>query len=80
MELMTVEEVAAKLRVSTKTIRRWCADGQIKALRVGRQWRVTQDALDKFLAESQEVKEDLKKADGPAAYAARPTIAAALHA
>lgn len=40
MEMMTPEEVADWLRVSTKTIYRWLEDGKLPALRVGRTYRI----------------------------------------
>jgi len=43
--LMTVEEVAAYLRVSTKTVRRQIAAGHIQAIRIGRSIRVSPDEL-----------------------------------
>jgi excisionase family DNA binding protein len=45
---LTVEEVAQKLRISTRTVRRWAAAGAISALRVGRQWRIPADALEQL--------------------------------
>lgn len=36
----TVEEVAARLRVSTETVRRWCRDDIIRCVRMGRQFRI----------------------------------------
>jgi excisionase family DNA binding protein len=44
--LMTVEEVAAYLRVSTKTVRRQIIAGHIPAIRIGRSVRVSPEALD----------------------------------
>ncbi|MCF8471361.1 MAG: helix-turn-helix domain-containing protein [Sphingomonadaceae bacterium] len=43
--LMTVEEVAAYLRVSTKTVRRQIAAGHIQAIRIGRSIRVSPEEL-----------------------------------
>jgi excisionase family DNA binding protein len=43
--LMTVEEVAAHLRVSTKTVRRQIAAGHIQAIRIGRSIRVSPEEL-----------------------------------
>lgn len=44
-ELLTVKEVAQYLRVGQVTIWRWCQQGQIPALRVGRNWRIHRDDL-----------------------------------
>ena len=78
MEYMTVDEVAAKLRVASKTVRRWCASGQLKALRAGRAWRIKPADLDVFMQAEPEVKEESKKADGLAGFPTRPMSAAAL--
>jgi excisionase family DNA binding protein len=38
-------EAAARLRCSTATIRRMCRHGQLRYLRLGREYRITEDAL-----------------------------------
>lgn len=43
--LLTVEEVAAYLRVSAKTVRRQIAAGHIQAIRIGRSIRVSPEVL-----------------------------------
>jgi excisionase family DNA binding protein len=49
-ELLTVEEVAAKLRLSTATVRRLLARGDIQARKMGvRQWRVSAAALRAYI-------------------------------
>lgn len=48
--LLTVTEVAAELRVSTMTVYRLIAAGDLPALRVGRSYRIRHDDLDAFLA------------------------------
>lgn len=45
LALMTVPEVAAQLRIDPATVRRWIADGTLPAIKVGRDYRVEQDAL-----------------------------------
>lgn len=80
MEYLTVDEVAAKLRVASKTVRRWCASGQLKASRAGRPWRIKPADLDAFMQAQSEVNEELKKADGLAGFPTRPMSAAALNA
>lgn len=46
--LYTLDEVAKPLRVSTVTLRRRIAEGQLKAFRVGRGWRVKQSERDAY--------------------------------
>jgi excisionase family DNA binding protein len=36
--------------VSEKTVRRWIAAGQLAAHQLGRQWRITPDEIERFLA------------------------------
>lgn len=45
----TLEEIAQKLRVSYMTMYRWVKDGKLKAVKAGKQYRVKQSELDKFL-------------------------------
>lgn len=46
---LTPEEVAKKLKVSARTVRRWAAEGKLSALRVGRQWRIPANALEQLV-------------------------------
>ena len=48
--LLTVKEVAERLQVSTKTVRRWIAAGALSVHYIGRQLRVSEDDLLIFLA------------------------------
>lgn len=45
----TVKEVADLLKVSEVTVRRWIKDGELRAIDVGKGWRVGSDDLDAFL-------------------------------
>jgi excisionase family DNA binding protein len=47
---MSVEETAEQLAVSTKTIRRWIARGQLHYHRFGRQIRIAEEDLRAFVA------------------------------
>ena len=57
-ELMTVAEVADRLRVSTMTVYRLIQREEIQALRIGRSYRIHQDALDAFLQSDVVLQED----------------------
>ena len=48
--LLTIREVADILRIHARTAYRLVKDGNIAAIRVGTQWRVTEDALHDYVA------------------------------
>ncbi len=48
--LLTASEVADLLRVSRMTVYRLIKEGQIKALRVGRSYRLREDDVDEYLS------------------------------
>ncbi len=61
MRFLTVAEVADVMRVSKMTVYRMLHAGEIPAVRVGRSFRVPQDALEQYLATArieQEPEED----------------------
>ena len=45
----TVEEVAKQLRVNPRTVRSWIASGELIALDVGREYRISQSDLNSFI-------------------------------
>lgn len=47
--LMTVAEIATVMRVSRMTVYRLIRRGQLKAIRVGRNYRVSEDELNAYL-------------------------------
>jgi excisionase family DNA binding protein len=52
-ELMGVEEVAEYLGVGQVTVYRWCREGSLPCLKIGRRWRVRRQALEDFLRRSE---------------------------
>lgn len=48
-QILTVEELAAYLRLSTATIYRMAQTGKMPAKRVGRSWRFSQMLIDDWL-------------------------------
>jgi len=48
-EIMTIADVAAYLGLHELTVRRLAREGQLPALKLGRQWRVKRDLLEKWL-------------------------------
>jgi excisionase family DNA binding protein len=47
--IMTISEVAAYLGLHELTVRRLAREGAIPALKLGRQWRVKRDLLEKWI-------------------------------
>lgn len=53
-ELLGAEEVAGLLGVKETTVWRWCREGTVPCLKVGKHWRVRREALDAFLRQSED--------------------------
>jgi len=49
-DYLTTDEVAAKLRLNNKTIRRMLLGGRLPGVRIGRQWRIPEPAIAELLA------------------------------
>jgi excisionase family DNA binding protein len=47
--MLTVAEVAAYLKVSQPTARRWCARKKLPAFKIGREWRIDKKELDRVI-------------------------------
>src|SRR5919199_1722624 len=52
-ELLDTEEVAAYLGVGQVTVWRWCREGSLPCLKIGREWRIRREALERFLERSE---------------------------
>ena len=48
-ELLGVDEVAAYLGVGPVTIHRWCRDGRLPCIKLGKSWRIRRAAVEDFL-------------------------------
>lgn len=46
MELLTVQEVAKILKVTTRTVYNLIARGELKATKVGGQYRISRESID----------------------------------
>lgn len=49
LKLYTLQEAAEILKVNVRSIHRYKKDGRLEARRIGGQWRVTQDAIERFI-------------------------------
>ena len=52
-ELLSAGDVAELMGVKETTIWRWCREGHLPCLKVGKHWRVRRDALEDFLRQSE---------------------------
>ena len=52
-DLLDTDDVAAYLGVGSVTVWRWCRDGSLPCLKIGREWRIRREALEGFLQRSE---------------------------
>ncbi|MCC7436772.1 helix-turn-helix domain-containing protein [Candidatus Nomurabacteria bacterium] len=52
----SIDEVAELLKVAYLTVYRWIKAGKLEAVKAGKQYRITQVALDVFLTSDHNVK------------------------
>jgi excisionase family DNA binding protein len=45
----TVQELAERLEVAEATVRQWIKSGELRAIDIGKGWRIADTALDQFL-------------------------------
>ena len=48
-EFLTTDEVLGYLRINARTVYRLIRDGELPAVRIGRQWRIRRGDLDNWL-------------------------------
>ncbi len=53
MEYLTIDEVAALLKVGRITVYRWIRAGKLEGVKAGRVWRVRRDSLERFLKQGE---------------------------
>lgn len=65
----TVHEVADLLKVNEATVRRWIRDGQLRAIDIGKGWRIADADLVRFFrlheTRPREIDSDLGRERGP---------------
>ena len=49
--LLTIDDVARVCKVSVKTVRRWIESGELRAAKLGAQWRTRPKDLELFIAD-----------------------------
>ena len=53
--IMTIEQIAKYQSLHPLTVRRLARDGEIPALKIGSQWRVKRELLDRWIVEQSEM-------------------------
>jgi excisionase family DNA binding protein len=53
MELLAATDVAGMIGVKETTVYKWCKEGKLPCLKVGKHWRIRREALENFLRESE---------------------------
>jgi len=51
--LLDVAEVAEYLGVEQTTVQRWCREGSLPCMKIGKEWRIRHQALERFLERSE---------------------------
>src|SRR5215216_7733312 len=52
-ELLAVADVAELIGVKETTVYRWCSEGKLPCLKIGKHWRIRRGVLENFLKESE---------------------------
>ncbi|HEX5914631.1 MAG TPA: helix-turn-helix domain-containing protein [Rubrobacter sp.] len=52
-ELLAATDVAGMIGVKETTVYKWCKEGKLPCLKVGKHWRIRREALEDFLRESE---------------------------
>src|ERR671938_1889996 len=52
-ELLSAEDVAGLIGVKETTVYRWCKEGRLPCLKIGKHWRIRRGVFEDFLRESE---------------------------
>src|SRR5919107_2457385 len=53
-ELLSADDVAQYLELEPVTIYRWCRDGRLPCMKLGKVWRIRRGALEAFLRQAEQ--------------------------
>lgn len=53
MKFYSLDEIANILHVSTETVRRYVRNGKLKAIRIGRDYKVSEENLQKMIRDNE---------------------------
>ena len=56
LKVYTIEELVTLLQVTRRTIYNYIKEGKLKAVKMGKYWRVTEKCLEEFLSSGTENK------------------------
>ena len=59
MKVYTLEELVDLLKVTRRTLYNYIKSGRLKAVKMGKYWRVTQKQLDAFFSEGEALGEQI---------------------
>jgi len=59
IEVYTLKEIEDLLHVTRRTLYNWIKGGKLKAFRIGKEWRVTKEALEEFTRQGQQINNPL---------------------
>ena len=48
-DLLSAEDVAEYLGVGAVTVYRWCREGRLRCMKLGKHWRIRREVLEEFL-------------------------------
>jgi excisionase family DNA binding protein len=60
----TVQELAERLEVSEATVRQWIKSGELRAIDIGKGWRIADTDLAHFLKTHETAPRDIARATG----------------
>jgi len=55
--VMTIDDLAAYLKLSTSTLYKLCADGKVPGTKVGRHWRFHKAVIDRWLGDERTTRD-----------------------
>ena len=55
-QVMTIDDLAVYLKLSTSTLYKLCAEGKVPGQKVGRNWRFHKALIDQWLCERREAR------------------------
>lgn len=57
-KLLTPAQVAERLQVTERTVYKWLTDGELRAAKLGRVWRISEEQLKQFIDERTQEKQE----------------------